>query len=81
MAAHADQGDAPQGIVGVAPFAVLSGEGTPLEIPAGGSVTIKAHTRNTDGSVTVLEFEHEPKAGPALHPAAHRIDQGRRLPG
>jgi hypothetical protein len=27
----------------VAPFAVLSGEGTPLEIPFGGSVTIKAH--------------------------------------
>jgi mannose-6-phosphate isomerase-like protein (cupin superfamily) len=51
----------------VAPFAVLSGEGTPLEIPFGGSVTIKAHTRNTNGSLTVLEFVHPPKAGPALH--------------
>jgi quercetin dioxygenase-like cupin family protein len=51
----------------VAPFAVLSGEGTPLEIPFGGSVTTKAHTRNTNGSLTVLEFVHPPKAGPALH--------------
>ncbi len=31
------------------PFAVLSGEGTPLETPFGGRVTIKAHTRNTNG--------------------------------
>ncbi|HTF52673.1 MAG TPA: cupin domain-containing protein [Pseudonocardia sp.] len=51
----------------VAPFAVLSGQGTPLEIPFGGSVTIKAHTRNTNGSLTVLEFVHPPKAGPPLH--------------
>jgi mannose-6-phosphate isomerase-like protein (cupin superfamily) len=51
----------------LAPFAVLSGEGTPLEIPFGGTVTIKAHTRNTNGSMSVLEFVHPPKAGPALH--------------
>jgi hypothetical protein len=51
----------------VEPFAVLPGEGTPLPIPFGGSVTIKAHTRNTNGSLTVLEFVHPPKAGPALH--------------
>jgi mannose-6-phosphate isomerase-like protein (cupin superfamily) len=51
----------------VAPFAVLSGEGTPLEIPFGGTVTIKAHTSNTSGSMSVLEFVHPPKAGPALH--------------
>lgn len=51
----------------VTPFAVLRGEGTPLPIPFGGSVTIKAHTRNTNGSLTVLEFVHPPKAGPALH--------------
>jgi hypothetical protein len=42
-------------------FAVLRGEGTPLPIPFGGSVTIKAHTRNTNGSLTVLEFVHPPK--------------------
>ena len=51
----------------VEPFAVLPGEGTPLPIPFGGSVAIKAHTRNTNGSMTVLEFVHPPKAGPALH--------------
>jgi hypothetical protein len=34
----------------VEPFAVLPGEGTPLPIPFGGSVTIKAQTRNTNGS-------------------------------
>ena len=51
----------------VAPFAVMRGEGTSLPIPFGGSVTIKAHTRNTNGSLTVLEFVHPPKAGPALH--------------
>lgn len=51
----------------VEPFAVLPGEGTPLPIPFGGSVTIKAQTSNTNGSLTVLEFMHPPKAGPALH--------------
>jgi len=51
----------------VEPFAVLPGEGTPLPIPFGGSVTIKAQTRNTNGSLTVLEFVHPPKAGPAVH--------------
>jgi mannose-6-phosphate isomerase-like protein (cupin superfamily) len=51
----------------VAPFAVLSGEGTLLETPTGGSVTIKAHTGNTNGSMTVLEFVLLPKEGPALH--------------
>ncbi len=38
----------------VEPFAVLPGEGTPLPIPFGGSVTIKAQTRNTNGSLTVF---------------------------
>lgn len=51
----------------VTPFAVLSSEGTTLETPTGSSVTIKAHTRNTNGSLTVLEFLTEPKDGPALH--------------
>jgi mannose-6-phosphate isomerase-like protein (cupin superfamily) len=49
------------------PFAVSPGEGTQLPIPFTGSVTIKAHTRNTNGSMTELEFVHPPKAGPALH--------------
>ena len=52
----------------VAPFAVRSGEGTPLETPTGGSVQIKAHTRNPNGSLTVLEFVISPREGPALQP-------------
>ena len=51
----------------VEPFAVLPGEGSQLPIPFGGSVTIKAETRNTNGSLTVLELVHPPKAGPAVH--------------
>ena len=48
------------------PFAVESGEGKALDIPAG-SVTVKADTTDTNGSLTVLEFLVEPREGPALH--------------
>jgi mannose-6-phosphate isomerase-like protein (cupin superfamily) len=48
-------------------FAVQPGEGTPLETPTGDWVTIKAHTGNTYGSLSVLEITSEPKSGPALH--------------
>jgi mannose-6-phosphate isomerase-like protein (cupin superfamily) len=58
----------------VMPFAVLSGEGKPMETPTGGSVTIKADTMNTNGSFTVLEFVQPPKTGPALH-IHHREDE------
>lgn len=51
----------------LAPFAVQSGEGTRLETPTGDWVTIKAHTRNTNGSMSVLEITSEPRSGPALH--------------
>jgi mannose-6-phosphate isomerase-like protein (cupin superfamily) len=51
----------------VAPFAVQFGEGTALETPTGDVVTIKAATRETNGSLTVLEFLIAPKEGPALH--------------
>jgi quercetin dioxygenase-like cupin family protein len=51
----------------IAPFAVQSGEGTALETPTGDVVTIKAATRQTNGSLTVLEFVIGPKKGPALH--------------
>lgn len=51
----------------VVPFIVHSGEGAPLEIPFGGSVTIKAHTRNTNGALSLLEFVHPPSGGPPLH--------------
>jgi mannose-6-phosphate isomerase-like protein (cupin superfamily) len=66
-----DEGRPGRGIVVVhpiAPFAVQSGEGTELETPPGGGVvTIKAATRETNGSLTVLEFLIDPKNGPALH--------------
>lgn len=51
----------------VEPFAVQSGEGTLLETPTGDSVYIKTNTRNTNGSLTVLEFVISPRNGPALH--------------
>lgn len=49
------------------PFAVQSGEGTCLETPTGDSVYVMTNTRNTHGSLTVLEFVIAPKNGPALH--------------
>ena len=51
----------------IAPFAVQPGEGTALETPTGDAITIKAATRQTNGSLTVLEFVIDPKEGPALH--------------
>lgn len=51
----------------VAPFAVQSGEGTALETPMGDMVTVKASTRQTNGSLTVLELVIGPNKGPALH--------------
>lgn len=51
----------------VPPFAVQAGEGTTLETPTGDQVTIKAHTRSTNGAMSVLEFAVAPKSGPALH--------------
>jgi mannose-6-phosphate isomerase-like protein (cupin superfamily) len=50
----------------ILPFAIQSGEGTVVDIPTG-SVTIKAVTSDTNGSLTVLEFLRGPKEGPALH--------------
>ena len=51
----------------VAPFAVQPGEGTTLETPTGDMVAIKAATRQTNGSLSVLELVIRPKQGPALH--------------
>ena len=51
----------------IPPFAVQSGEGDALATPTGDAVTIKADTRRTNGSLTVLELLVEPKSGPALH--------------
>lgn len=49
------------------PFAVQSGEGEQLRTPTGDLVCIKANTRDTNGSLTIMEFEFAPKSGPALH--------------
>jgi mannose-6-phosphate isomerase-like protein (cupin superfamily) len=49
------------------PFAVQAGEGAVLESPTGDAITIKAATRQTKGSLTVLELVISPKKGPALH--------------
>jgi mannose-6-phosphate isomerase-like protein (cupin superfamily) len=57
-----DHGSAP-----VEAFAVQPGEGTVLETPIGDVVTVKASTRQTNGSLTVLEFVIGPQKGPALH--------------
>ena len=51
----------------VAPFAVQAGEGTALETPIGDVITLKAATRQTNGSLTVLELVIGPKKGSALH--------------
>jgi len=51
----------------IAPFAVQPGEGTALKTPTGDIVTIKAVTKQTNGSLTVLELLIGPKQGPALH--------------
>lgn len=50
----------------VLPFARQSGEGKTMGFPAV-SVTVKADTSDTNGSLTVLEFSVEPKEGPGLH--------------
>ena len=51
----------------VEPFSVPAGDGTLLETPNGDSVCIKTDTRNTSGSLAVLEFVIAPQNGPGLH--------------
>lgn len=51
----------------VAPFAVQPDEGVVLETPTTDTITIKADTRSTNGSLTVMELSVAPKSGPALH--------------
>ncbi|NMO92312.1 cupin domain-containing protein [Actinomycetospora sp. TBRC 11914] len=50
-----------------APFAVAAGEGTALRTPTASTVTIKAATGQTNGSMTVLELAILPGDGPGLH--------------
>jgi mannose-6-phosphate isomerase-like protein (cupin superfamily) len=49
------------------PFAVQPGEGRAMQTPTGDTVVVKADTRMTNGSLTVLELVIGPKSGPALH--------------
>ena len=49
------------------PFVVHPGDGTPVQMPIGGSTLTKAHTWNTNGALTVFELVVPPKQGPALH--------------
>ena len=58
----------------IPPFAVQAGEGIVLETPTGGTAIIKADTRQTNGSLTVIELIIGPKQGPALH-THHRDDE------
>lgn len=50
-----------------APFAVQSGEGPVLGTPTGDAITVKADTKGTNGSLTVLELLVAPGSGPARH--------------
>lgn len=52
-------------------FAVQAGEGTALKTPTGDTAVVKADTKQTDGSLTVIEFVVGPKQGPALHKHHH----------
>lgn len=56
------------------PFAVQQGGGARLETPTGDTAYVLTHTRNTHGSLTVLELVISPKNGPALH-VHHREDE------
>ena len=49
------------------PFAVQSGEGRVVTTPTGDSACIKTDTRNTNGTITVMELLIAPKSGPMLH--------------
>ena len=51
----------------MSPFALQSGEGRLLTTPTGDSAYIKTDTRNTNGSLTVMELVIAPRSGPALH--------------
>jgi quercetin dioxygenase-like cupin family protein len=54
-------------VTGVPPFAVPAGEGRTLPTPTADAVTIKAGTRQTNGTMTVMEFRIAPGSGPAAH--------------
>jgi mannose-6-phosphate isomerase-like protein (cupin superfamily) len=54
-------------VTGIPAFSVAAGEGRTLTTPTADLVTIKADTRQTNGSMTVMEFRIAPGSGPATH--------------
>jgi len=50
-----------------APFAVQPGEGPVLRTPTGDEITVKADTKSTNGSLSILELLVAPGSGPAQH--------------
>jgi mannose-6-phosphate isomerase-like protein (cupin superfamily) len=54
-------------VTGVSSFSVQAGEGRTLPTPTADVVTIKADTRQTNGSMTVMELRVAPGSGPATH--------------
>jgi mannose-6-phosphate isomerase-like protein (cupin superfamily) len=52
---------------GIKPFAIQDGEGTPLTTPTGDTITIKAGTEATNGSLSIFDLVVAPGSGPALH--------------
>lgn len=51
----------------IPPFAIQTGEGAVLETPTGDAAVVMADTKQTNGSLTVIEFVIGPKQGPGLH--------------
>ena len=49
------------------PFAVQVDGGYELDTPMGDPIRVKAGTRDTHGSMTVVEFSVSPKNGPGAH--------------
>jgi mannose-6-phosphate isomerase-like protein (cupin superfamily) len=54
-------------LTGVPSFSVQAGEGRTLPTPTADVVTVKADTRQTNGSMTILELQVAPGSGPAVH--------------
>ena len=51
----------------IRPFAVQAGEGVALPTPTADTITIKADTAMTNGSMSVFDLVVAAKSGPALH--------------
>jgi len=54
-------------VTGIPSFSVTTGEGRTLPTPTADVITIKADTRQTNGSMTVMELRVAPGSGPAEH--------------